>query len=103
MYPNSTCWVIDVLYRQFGPALLPSEYDEEEWGCGVAIASHLLWMCRIIQTMTDYDKAGRWIGWVFATMQFRLNLMSNADARDAARKDAQLIKSKKRFEPGDGP
>ncbi|OGD63132.1 hypothetical protein A2215_01545 [Candidatus Berkelbacteria bacterium RIFOXYA2_FULL_43_10] len=93
MYPHSTGWVIDSLYRAFGPSLAPAEYEETFWRDDIAIASHLVWMCRKVQSMTDRDKAGRWIGWVFASMQFRLKLMDNSRARDAARADAQLIKT----------
>jgi hypothetical protein len=93
MYPNSTRWVIKTLHRTYGQELSPQEYEEQSWSNDLAIASHLVWMCRKIRKMSDADKAGRWIGWVFGCMQFRLKLMSNSTARDQARADSDLIKA----------
>jgi len=80
--------MIKLLEKKYGAKLKPSEYNEDLWGDDTIFASYLVWMCQEIQGMTDSDKAGRWIGWVFGAMQFRLRLMNNAEARDAAREDA---------------
>lgn len=90
-YPNSTSWIKQALEQAFGEKLTPAEYPEEEWNDDLRLASHLYWMCQQVIEMEDASKASRWIGWVYACMQFRLNLMSNQQARDLARSDKDLL------------
>lgn len=49
---------------------------------------HILWMLGEIENMKcdQSAKAGRWIGWILANMEF-MNIISNEESRDMIRID----------------
>jgi len=51
--------------------------------------SHILWMLGEIENMNSGQsaKAGRWIGWILANMEF-MKIISNEESRDMIRTDA---------------
>jgi len=56
--------------------------------------AYLLWMCGEVEKMNinSWDealKAGRWMGWVFAHIEF-LGIWTNKDTREAVREDHRL-------------
>lgn len=54
------------------------------------IISHILWMLDEIENMKDDQsaKAGRWIGWVLANMEF-MDIITNEESRNMIRTDVR--------------
>lgn len=87
-YKNS-CKEIGAIIKEMYPHTVPLRYGD--FVDKVSLPSHLLWM---IGEMEQWDtssikravKAGRWIGWIFRSME-ELGVWCKADSRKFAKKD----------------